>query len=145
MDRFKLLSILITSLLCCFGVQAEEAGDPAAKKTMTAEQILADPYFRAFLQIGLEKEQMPQFKKLIDEYAYQRGKVIDKEKRRYSGDLEDVIKRAHRKISKRFVKKVDSLLNDDQFSRFAAFHEVLDERLKKHESLDENLEASEMF
>ena len=145
MNKLRLLSILIPSLLFCYGPQAEEVGEEAGEEKSTQQQILADPYFRALLQIGLKKDQTTKFKKLIDDYAYKRGKAIDKEKRRYSGDLEAIIKRAHQKISKRFLKSVDKLLDDDQFQRFAAFHQALDERLKKHEGLDEDLNAREMF
>lgn len=139
------LVILISSMVFYCGLQATETSQEQGKRKITQEQILADPYFRALLQIGLRKDQTAPFKKLIDDYAYRRGKAIDKEKRRYSGDLVDVIKRAHRKVSKRFTKKVDTLLDDDQFQRFAAFHQALDERLKKHEGLDENLIPADMF
>jgi len=145
MKNLRPALILIFSLLICFGLQAEEAKEEAGKKKLTQEQILADPYFGALIRIGLRKDQTTEFKKLMDDYAYQRGKVIDREKRRYSGDLNKVIKRAHRKISKRFAKSVGKLLDDDQLLRFADFHQVLDARLKKHEGLDETLEASEMF
>ena len=141
MAWLKLSLILVASMLLCFGIQAEEPDEKEDKNKLTKEQILADPYFRTLLQIGLKKDQTKQFKQLIDDYAYQRGKAIIRAKRSYSGNLESAIKRAHRKIISRFVTKVDKLLDDDQFQRFAAFHLMLDERLKGDEGLDEDLHS----
>lgn len=144
--RVYMIRILVLALPILFASLGVEAGQAPAgeQKGLTQEEILADPYFRALLQIGLKKPQSRKFRELVDDYAYKRQKAIDKEKRRYSGDLVAIIDKAHKKISKKFLLQMDRLLDDDQFNRFHFFHVTLDEKLKVYEGLDENIRAEDV-
>lgn len=139
----KILALIITILFLSLSSQAGQA--PAAEeKNRIQEEILADPYFGALLQIGLKKSQSQRFRELVDDYSYKRQKTIDKEKRRYSGDLPAIIGKAHKKISKKFLIQMDRLLDDNQFERFHVFHVALDEKLKASEGLGENVTAEDV-
>lgn len=147
MKRLYMIKILVLALPVLFtslSVQASQAPDGEPKK-LTEEEILADPYFRALLQIGLKKDQSKKFRKLVDDYAYKRLRAVNKEKRRYSGDLVAIIDKAHKSISNKFLLQMDRLLDDGQFDRFHVFRVALDEKLKTSEGLDENIEAYQSF
>lgn len=140
----KILALALPILFAGLSVQAAQA--PASEqKKLTEEEILADPYFRSLLQIGLKKDQSKKFRELINDYGYKRQRVITRERRRYSGDLVAIINKAHERISKKFLKQMDRLLDDDQFGRFHVFHVALNEKLKASEGLDENIEAYQSF
>ncbi len=140
MVRVWLLCLSLVILALPLG--AEEA---TAEKKLTKEEILQNPYFVALLQLRLEEKQQKKFQRLINSYAQKRGKAIDKEKRRYKGDLRKAIARAHDKIRAKFDKDMRRLLTDDQYERFPVFLAELDKMLAGRESLDENINASEMF
>lgn len=99
---------------------------------------LNSPYFVTLFEIGLRKDQTDEFKILLNQYARDRGRVIDRERRRNSPDLPGRIERKHRKVRERFLKRMDRLLDDEQFERFQAFHDELDNLLSERESLEEN-------
>ncbi len=140
----KILMLALPMLFVSLSGQAAEAPASEQKKP-TEEEILADPYFRSLLQIGLKKDQSKKFLELVNDYGYKRQRVVTRERRRYSGDLVAIIVKAHEKISKKFLKQMDRLLDDDQFSRFHVFHVALDDKLRASEGLDENIEAYQSF
>jgi len=99
-----------------------------------------NPYFVTLLQIGLRKEQVPQFKELLGEYAQDREEAIQEALDGRDGNLEARIRREKGKVRKDFFAKMDKLLDDDQFSRFPPFHDELDKLLLERESLDEYID-----
>ncbi len=116
-------------------VQAEEG----------ATNIQNNPYFVSLLQIGLQKEQADRFKLLLNDYAADRGNVIDRQRRKNEPDLPGRIKQAHRKIQNRFIARMEKLLDDDQFGRFPVFHGELDKILAEREVLTEINDPHNIF
>jgi len=134
-------------LLLPFSVStvATAAESSAKQSKMTKEEMLRDPYFVALMQLQLQKSQAKKFQKLINRYAQKRGKAIDKEKRRYKGDLNMAIARAHDKLRPKFEKDMKKLLTEEQFQRFPPFLAELESMLSERESLEENNNPADMF
>ena len=131
------------------GLQAagNEGGQNAQAETPADASVDAqnNPYFVALLQIGLTKEQIPEFQELIADYAGDRQAAISRAMRSRQANLELRIKQAMRKISEGFVKKMERLLDADQFSRFPPFHEELDRMLADRESLEQDNDEQDIF
>ena len=85
------------------------------------------------------------FKDLIQEYAVKRGKAVDKTRRQYSGPIDVALDNAVGKVRKKWVKKVDRLLDDDQMTRFPAFLEQLDIKLAEQTATDEEVNPADAW
>jgi hypothetical protein len=143
------LQILLSALVSFTAAAlagAETADDLSASSGEdAAASIQNNPYFVTLLQIGLTKEQVPDFQARIAKYAGDRQAAIERELRSHQANLRSRINRSRSKLEKRFLADMQKLLDADQFSRFPPFNAELDKMLLERESLEQDNDENLIF
>lgn len=125
---------------------AETADDLSAGSGEDAAVSIQDnPYFVTLLQIGLTKDQVPDFQARIAKYAGDRQAAIERELRGRQANLRSRINRSRSKLEKRFLADMQKLLDADQFSRFPPFNAELDKMLLERETLEQDNDENLIF
>jgi hypothetical protein len=127
-------------------VQKQEVQDQKVLDPELLEQISQQqPYFQALVNIDLGKEQIESFMSLVHEYSAKYSRVEYKESRKNQADLTGRIKRAFRKLDKKLIREMGSILNDDQLDRFPAFHKELKKLLKRQSAPSARIDIEQRF
>ncbi len=138
---FRLRFFLICFLIAPVYSLAEEEGEaaqPQQELDPRVVEMMKDPYFITLAQIGLTRDQVPEFKKLINEYGVKRQKAIMAEVRRNSPDIERRIEKRVKRVAKSFTKDMQKLLTEEQYTRFPPFRMQLEKKLMVREDTSDS-------
>ena len=128
MTKTKTMLLLMSLLVFLFVMVAAQAEQAPAIS-------MEHPYFKSLANIGLDKDQIPEFMALTHKFTTDIRLEPSREIAKNEPDLDRRIKKGLKRLNKRYVKAVGKLLNDDQMTRFPAFQKELTNLLTGNTSL----------
>ncbi len=111
--------------------QAETVTAPPAAPAGPTPAWMDPQVVKAAIQIGLDPQQQPEFRRIVGEYLTNLRKVVQQEMRRESVNKDRTIKRKNNGLIKKMDEQVKPLLSAEQWPKYEQYKTLLFAKMKE--------------